>query len=143
MFDTSKMNHSSAPDYKDNTVAHPYFFTEKVTLKNIRTESGKGFKIFNGDTAKCYALKKSFVSDDHIKCNFTVDIEDVEMADAPLIPKTALSPEDYGESYHVVPKIRIKDCGNVNMSDGSMVPNRVTLIDSYTKGDKGNFIFRE
>jgi len=65
------------------------------------------------------------------------------MADAPLIPKTALSPEDYRESYHIVPKIRIKDCENVNMSDGSMVPHRVTLIDGYTKGDKGDFIFRE
>ena len=70
-------------------------------------------------------------------------MEDVEMADTPLLPKTALSPEDYSESYHVVPKIRIKDCENVNMSDGSMVPNLIKLEDSYSKGSRGDFIFRD
>ena len=55
------------------------------------------------------------------------------MADAPLLPKTALSPEDYAESYHVIPKIRIKDCEGVNTSDDSGVPNRITLIDSYSR----------
>ena len=72
-----------------------------------------------------------------------LDGKNVEMADAPIIPKTALSPEAYVESYHVIPKIRIKDCENVNMSDGSMVPNIIKLEDSYSKGSKGDFIFRD
>lgn len=132
LFDTSKMNHSGAPDYKDNTVAHPYFFTEKVTLKNIRTESGKGFKLFHGDTARCYALKKSVVKDECIKPNFRVYMDDVEMSDAPIVPKTSLSPEDYSENYHVVPRIELKNCENVVIGDTN-TPAIVSMSDCFVK----------
>lgn len=107
------VNTKDCVDHTDKTKAHPYFCSEKIVLSDIKTESGKGLKIFSGDTKNLFSEKKHTVNGDVIKPNLRVIIEDVEMPKTPLLPETALSEQDYGNNHHIVPYIEVIDCENV------------------------------
>lgn len=113
LYSITSTNNSGAVDYNDKSVAYPYVSPEKIYLTDIKTESGKGFKVFSADTKNCFAEKKHICSGDSTVPNMRVYLDDVEMPDDPVVPVTALSAEDYGNNHHVVPYIEAKNCENV------------------------------
>ncbi len=111
----NSMNQSGAPDYNDNTVAFPYYFTEEINIKNIRTESGRGFAIFAGDVKNCYCTKKHSITD-RINPNFRARIENVEMPlETSIIPPSNLTDGDFGENYHIVPRFHMINCHGIKV----------------------------
>ncbi len=124
---SGNMNGSGAPDYTDNTVAYPYFFAEQVSLKNIRTESGKGFRLFIDDIKNCYCTKKAELNEDGTpkKFNFRAKLEDVELPNCSVIPKTVLETKDFCGTYHLVPRIEIVNCGEPIIDTN--VPNKIIV----------------
>ncbi len=129
LFDTRErvMNGSGVVDFNDINTAHPYMFTEQVSLKNIRTESGKGFAIFNNDIKTAFGIKKHKTDNGAVKPNFRCVLEDVELPDKSLIPMTSLTDADYGETHHIVPKLEFINCDGVKVDTN--VPNIVKITD--------------
>ena len=113
LFSIANTNHSGAPDYNDKSVAYPYVCPENITLKDVKTESGKGIKIFGVDTKNCFADKKHVYADGKLVPNMRVYLEDVEMPQTSIVPSTSLEAEQYGNNYHVAPRIEIKNCENI------------------------------
>ncbi len=125
------INTSEKLDYSDKNHLYPLFFTEKVKLKNIKTDSGLGFKLFSdSDTKNCFCLEKHVVKDGKIRPNFRAYFEDVEMPGESILPNTELEYGDYGENYHLVPRFEFKNCDGVIIGDTN-TPSIVKLIDCY------------
>jgi len=113
LFSITSTNNSGAVDYNDASVAFPYVCPEKIYLTDIKTESGKGFKIFSADTKNCFAEKKHSVSEDKTAPNIRIYLDDVEMPETALVPETELTSADYGSNHHLVPCIEAKNCENI------------------------------
>lgn len=118
-------------DFNDKDKYFPHFFTENVVLKNVKTDSGLGLKLFNDtETKQCFCLERHSVKDGVIKPNFRAYFENVDMPKESLIPETALSVEDYGENYHLVPRLEFKGCKGGTVGDTN-TPSIVSLTDCY------------
>ena len=128
LFSITSTNNSGAVDYNDRSVAFPYIAPEKIYLSDIKTESKKGFKVFSADTKNCFAEKKHVCADGKLVPNMRIYLDDVEMSEAPIIPATALSADDYGNNHHVVPYIELKNCENVVIGN-TATPATVKLED--------------
>lgn len=103
------MNGSGVVDFKDKNVAYPYFFTERVELIDVKTESGKGFALFCGDIANCFCTEKS-------RPNFRCKITNVELPDGSILPEeSSVSAEEYADTHHIIPRIEISDCRGVKI----------------------------
>ena len=113
LFSIASTNHSGAVDYNDKTVAFPYVAPENIKLTDIKTESGKGLKVFGMDTKNCFADKKHVYADGKLVPNMRIYLDDVEMPDTAIVPATELSADEYGNNHHVAPRIEIKNCENV------------------------------
>ncbi len=129
----SVMNGSGAPDYNDKSIAYPYFFAEEVTLRNIRTESGKGFAVFSADTKNCYCTQKHKKDKYSFVPNFRCKIEDTEMPEKSLVPETSLSLEDFGENYHLLPSFELKNCRKVTVNTNA--PAIIKFTDCTLSGE--------
>ena len=111
--DPAAMNGAEELDYTDNSVLYPYYFTESLQMKNVVCDSGRGIRIFSGDTARCYATKKNTAVNGIARPNFRAVIENCRMSSDGVIPETVLSAEDYKDSYHLVPRVELHNCTNV------------------------------
>lgn len=123
-------NTSEKLDYNDKDHLFPHFFTENVVLKNITSDKGFGFKLFNDDTKNIFCLEKHKVNGDEIRPNFRAYFENVEMPKESILPETELKAEDYGENYHIVPRFEFKSCNGVIIGDTN-TPALVRLTDCY------------
>lgn len=132
LFNIAQCNFSGAPDYNDKTVAFPYVCPENIKITDVKTESGKGFKVFGMDTKNCFADKKHVYADGKLVPNMRVYLEDVEMSEDVLIPATSLTAEDYGNNHHLVPRVEIKNCENVVIG-ASTTPAIIKLYDATVK----------
>ena len=116
-------------DFNDKDCYFPHFFSENVILKNIKTDSGLGFKLFNDtETKQCFCLEKHSVKDGKIEPNFRAYFENVDMPKESMIPDTELKAEDYGENYHLVPRLEFKNCKGGIIGDTN-TPSVVKLTD--------------
>ena len=134
LFDINKTRHNGCGelDYSDCGVKSPYFFTEKVTVKGVVCDSGKGFKLFSDDTAVCFATKRHNVGDGMFKANFRALIEDTELSCDSIIPVTSLTADDFESNYHLVPRIELKNCTNFVYKKGN-TPAVIMLNDCAVK----------
>ena len=107
------MNGNENIDFNDKDVMYPYFFTESLYMKNVVCDSGKGIKIFSGDTAKCYATQKNTAVNGIVRPNFRAIIENCQMSSDGVLPETELSADDYNDNYHLVPRVELRNCTNV------------------------------
>lgn len=125
--ETKVMNGSGAVDFKDKSVAHPYFFTERVELTDIKTESGKGLSLFHGDIANCFCTEKS-------RPNFRCKMTNVELPESSILPaESGASADEYTDSYHIIPRIEINDCKGVRVGKTDY-PAMVKISDSEIAG---------
>ena len=122
------MNGDPNIDFNDKSVMYPYFFTENLYMKNVTCDSGKGIKIFSTDTKNCYALERNKTADGKLRPNFRAVIEDTMLACDSVIPETALSSEDFDDTYHVVPRIELRNCTNV-VFDAVNTPALLKMVD--------------
>ena len=125
------MNKCEELDYSDKTVKYPYFFTESLYMKNVVCDSGKGIKIFSGDTKNCFATKKNSDSNGNLRPNFRAAVKDCEMASASIVPETVLAADDYKDTYHLVPRIELDNCTGV-VCKAVNTPAIVKITDSDT-----------
>jgi hypothetical protein len=130
LFSITSTNNYGAVDYNDRSVAFPYIAPEKIYLSDIKTESKKGFKVFSADTKNCFAEKKHVCADGKLVPNMRIYLDDVEMSEAPIVPETALTAEDYGNNHHVVPYIELKNCADVVI--GNTATPAVIKLDDCT-----------
>ena len=116
-------------DYNDPEKGFPHFFSENVILKNIKTDSGLGFTLFNDtETKQCFCLQKHLVKDGDIEPNFRAYFENVDMPKATILPDTTLDTADYGNNYHLVPRFEFKNCRGGIIGDTN-TPSVVKLTD--------------
>lgn len=126
---SSVMNGGEGIDHNDCTVLYPYRFTEELYMRDVVCESGKGIKIFSGDTAHCYAMHKHVVSPERILPNFRAIVENTELGSDSVVPTTELSAADYGENYRLVPRIELRNCRNMVYLNGN-TPALIKVVDS-------------
>ncbi len=120
--DSRVMNGSGAVDFTDKTVAYPYFFTERAELSDIKTESGKGLALFSGDVANCFCTEKA-------RTNFRCKMTNVELPESGILPtESSVSADEYGDTYHIIPRIEISDCRNVKVNKTN-IPAIVKISD--------------
>lgn len=132
LFTIHATNNMGTVDYNDRSVSYPYVAPENIQLNDIKTESGKGFKIFTIDTKNCFAEKKHEYADGKLVPNMRVYVSDVEMPEEPIIPATALAAEDYGNNHHVAPRIEFKNCENIVIG-ATNTPAIIKLFDCTVK----------
>lgn len=105
------MNSSGAVDFKDGSVAHPYVFTERAELSDIRTESGKGLSLFSGNVANCFCAETAAISGDKLKPNFRCKLRNVELPENGILPNSGrISENEYNGTHHILPRIELTDC---------------------------------
>lgn len=125
------MNGNEEIDFSDKSKMYPYFFTESLYVKNVVCDSGKGIKIFSGDTKNCFATKKNIDSNGNRRPNFRAVVKDCQMASASIVPETCLTSNDYRCGYHLVPRIELSNCTGVVCNAGN-TPAVIKITDSDT-----------
>ncbi len=122
------MNGSGAVNFKNKNVAFPYMFTERVELSDVKTESGKGLALFFGDVANCFCSEIAEIRDG-MRPNFRCRIRNSELPKEGILPKSSsVSAEDYGETYHILPRIELTDCRNVKINSTN-IPAIIKISD--------------
>jgi hypothetical protein len=84
----------------------PYVFTEIIEIKGVKTQSGRGFKLFSAPPEKCYAAVPGETKSGKITPNFRALIDDV---DAVTIELSRENIECDG-THRLLPEIRIRNC---------------------------------
>lgn len=122
----------------DDSYLYPYKFSESIECKNLKTESGRGFKVFPSSTYNLYGnsefeFKELGVTDAknkhlEIKANLNIILDNVELSDyendPTMIPcnifgyPTSIDAKSDGfldNPHRVLPNITIKNSGDVSV----------------------------
>jgi hypothetical protein len=92
----------------------PYLFTEILEVKGIKTESGRGFKLFSAPPEKCCAAAKGSAKNGVIKPNFRAFIDDADAVDIDL----SAGDIEYDGTHRLLPEIHIRNCSEVKINRG-------------------------
>ena len=100
----------------DHTAEHPYIFTSDITLRGLRTESGKGFSLWQQYPVKGYCPAAHNVHPDKITPNFRAIVEGIDKLEI-------TSPNDvgnlYGTNHRLVPHISVRNCKELKVQEGA------------------------
>ena len=92
----------------------PHIFTEKLYLKNLRTQSGRGFRIWQSMPVQCYGKKKHLVRDNEVIVpNFRAYIDDVQKFTLDYNEENNC---EYGSNHRLAPCIEIRNCDDAVIS---------------------------
>ena len=84
----------------------PYIFSEQLIASGLKTESGKGFKIWSGDPNGCYAAQPACKTDDGQQLpNFRAALTDVDR-----FIDDASGQKMLPGAHRLVPDVRLSDC---------------------------------
>jgi hypothetical protein len=92
----------------------PYVFTEIVEIRGIKTQSGRGFKLFSAPPEKCYAALPGEAKDGRISPNFRAFIDDVDAVTVELPGENI----QYDGTHRLLPEIRLRNCRSVKIDKG-------------------------
>ena len=136
---TSGINDGTAVDFEDSSKGYPYYCTENVEINAVRTDSGKGFAIFSGDTKNCYAAVKHFVGGGQMRPNMRIYLNEVEMPSRPIVPDTSLSEGDYGNNHRIVPYIVAENCDGIKIGNTN-TPAKIKTVNCTVSGSAKNTV---
>ncbi|MDR0450565.1 MAG: hypothetical protein LBH26_04795 [Treponema sp.] len=92
----------------------PYVFTEILEVRGVKTQSGRGFRLFSAPPEKCYAAFPGEVKGEKIIPNFRAFIDDAEGVIISLSSENL----EYDGTHRLLPDIRIRNCPSVKLDRG-------------------------
>ncbi|GHV52897.1 hypothetical protein AGMMS49579_10800 [Spirochaetia bacterium] len=92
----------------------PYVFTEIIEIRGVKTQSGRGFRLFSASPEKCYAAAIGETKGGKIKPNFRALIDDVDAVTIELGGENI----EYDGTHRLLPEITIRNCPTARVDQG-------------------------